>query len=78
MKMFRYSVIYSQFEQPDASAAAIDYHSGRKLNKALIERMANCEYITKAYRENGIIQVSNDRTKIEQRANKGRTNAYCR
>ena len=36
----------AQFEQPDASAAAIDYHSGRKLNKALIERMANCEYIT--------------------------------
>ncbi len=29
-----------------ASVAAIDYRSGRKLNKALIERMANCEYIT--------------------------------
>ena len=36
----------AQFEQPDASVAAIDYHSGRKLNKSLIERMANCEYIT--------------------------------
>ena len=36
----------ADFEQPDASIAAIDYHSGRKLNKALIERMANCEYIT--------------------------------
>ena len=36
----------AEFEQPDASVAAIDYHSGRKLNKALIERMANCEYIT--------------------------------
>ena len=35
----------AEFEQPDASMAAIDYHSGRKLNKALIERMANCEYI---------------------------------
>ena len=34
------------FEQPDASAAAIDYQSGRKLNRSLIERMANCEYIT--------------------------------
>ncbi len=28
----------AEFEQPDASVAAIDYHSGRKLNKALIER----------------------------------------
>ena len=36
----------AEFEQPDASVAAIDYRSGRKLNKALIERMANCEYIT--------------------------------
>lgn len=36
----------AEFEQPDASVAAIDYHSGRKINKALIERMANCEYIT--------------------------------
>ena len=29
----------ADFEQPDASVAAIDYHSGRKLNKALIGRM---------------------------------------
>ena len=36
----------AEFEQPDASVAAIDYRSGRKLNKALIERIANCEYIT--------------------------------
>ena len=36
----------AEFEQPDASVAAIDYHSGRKLNRTLIERMANCEYIT--------------------------------
>ena len=35
----------AEFEQSDASVAAIDYHSGRKLNKALIQRMANCEYI---------------------------------
>jgi DNA replication protein len=34
------------FEQPDASVVAIDYQSGRKLNRSLIERMANCEYIT--------------------------------
>lgn len=36
----------AEFEQPDASIAAIDYHSGRKLNKSLIERLATCEYIT--------------------------------
>ena len=34
----------AEFEQPDASIAAIDYHSGRKLNKALISRLATCEY----------------------------------
>lgn len=36
----------AEFEQPDASIAAIDYHSGRKFNKSLIERLATCEYIT--------------------------------
>ena len=36
----------AEFEQPDASIAAIDYHSGRMLNKALINRLATCEYIT--------------------------------
>ena len=36
----------ADFEQSDASIAAIDYHSGRKLNKELIERLASCEYIT--------------------------------
>ena len=36
----------AEFEQPDASIAAIDYHSGRKLNKVLINRLATCEYIT--------------------------------
>ena len=36
----------AEFEQPDDSIAAIDYQSGRKLNKALISRLATCEYIT--------------------------------
>ena len=33
------------FDQPEAHIAAIDYTSGRKLNRALIERLATCEYI---------------------------------
>ena len=33
------------FEQPDACIADIDYHSGRKLNRQLISRLACCEYI---------------------------------
>lgn len=33
-------------EQPDASIAAIDYQSGRRLNKSLITRLASCQYIT--------------------------------
>ena len=36
----------AELEQPDASIAAIDYTSGRKLNKSLINRLASCEYIT--------------------------------
>ncbi len=36
----------AEFEQPDASVAAIDYQSGRKLNRDLIERLAKCDYIT--------------------------------
>ena len=36
----------AELEQPDASIAAIDYRSGRKLNKDLIERLASCEHIT--------------------------------
>lgn len=36
----------AEFEQPDASIPAIDYQSGRKLNKTLISRLATCEYIT--------------------------------
>lgn len=35
----------AELEQPDASIAAIDYTSGRKLNKSLITRLATCEYI---------------------------------
>ena len=34
------------FDQPEAHISAIDYTSGRKLNRALIERLATCEYIT--------------------------------
>ena len=36
----------AEFEQLDASIAAIDYQFGRKLNKALISRLTTCEYIT--------------------------------
>ncbi|WP_287713471.1 ATP-binding protein [Blautia sp.] len=36
----------AELEQPDASIAAIDYQSDRKLNKELISRLATCEYIT--------------------------------
>lgn len=36
----------AEFEQPDTSIAAIDYHSEQRMNKALISRLANCEYIT--------------------------------
>ena len=34
------------FDQPEAHVAAIDYQSGRKLNKDLILRLAKCDYIT--------------------------------
>lgn len=33
------------FDQPDAHIANINYTSGRKLNRNLIERLATCEYI---------------------------------
>ena len=36
----------AEFEKPDASVAAINYYSCRKLNRSLIERLASCEYIT--------------------------------
>lgn len=35
----------AEFEQSDACVAGIDYLSGRKLNRALIDRLATCEYI---------------------------------
>ncbi len=34
------------FDQPEAYIADINYTSGRKLNRTLIERLASCEYIT--------------------------------
>ena len=34
------------FDQPDAYVGDIDYVSGRKLNRNLIQRLATCEYIT--------------------------------
>jgi len=34
------------FDQPEANIHDINYTSGRKLNKQLIERLATCEYIT--------------------------------
>lgn len=34
------------FDQPDASIMDINYTSGRKLNKELINRLATCEYIS--------------------------------
>lgn len=33
------------FDQPDAHIADIDYKSGRKLNKSLIQRLSSCDYI---------------------------------
>ena len=34
------------FDQPDAYIGDINYTSGRKLNRSLIERLVTCEYIT--------------------------------
>lgn len=34
------------FDQPEAHISDINYSSGRKLNRALIERLGTCEYIT--------------------------------
>lgn len=36
----------AEFDQPDASIMDINYISGRKLNKSLLQRLATCEYIT--------------------------------
>lgn len=35
----------AEFDQPEAYIADINYTSGRKLNRSLIERLATCEYI---------------------------------
>ena len=34
------------FDQPEAHISDINYSSGRKFNRTLIERLATCEYIT--------------------------------
>ena len=34
------------FDQPEAHLSDINYTSGRRLNRVLIERLATCEYIT--------------------------------
>lgn len=34
------------FNQPDTYVGDINYTSGRRLNRSLIERLATCEYIT--------------------------------
>lgn len=34
------------FGQPDAYIGDVNYTSGRKINRPLIERLATCEYIT--------------------------------
>ena len=36
----------AELDQPDAYIGDINYTSGRKLNRELIERLATCEYIT--------------------------------
>ena len=36
----------ADFDQPDANIMEVNYTSGRKLNKDLIQRLASCEYIS--------------------------------
>lgn len=36
----------AEFDQTDASIMDVNYTSGRKLNKSLLQRLATCEYIT--------------------------------
>jgi DNA replication protein DnaC len=36
----------AEFDQAEACITDIDYESGRKLNRRLIERLAGCEYIS--------------------------------
>lgn len=40
------SIHNAGFDQPEASIMDIDYTSGRKLNRELINRLATCEYIS--------------------------------
>lgn len=35
----------ASLDQPDASIMNIDYHSGRNLNRRMIQKLATCEYI---------------------------------
>lgn len=35
----------AEFDQPEAFVGDIDYHSGRKLNRTLIQKLASCEFI---------------------------------
>jgi len=36
----------AEFDQTDASIMDVNYTSGRKLNKSLLQRLATCEYVT--------------------------------
>ena len=42
---FKRLIRNADLEQADACIVGIDYESGRKLNKSLINRLASCEYI---------------------------------
>lgn len=44
-QLFKRIIRNAEIEQSDACIAGIDYRSGRKLNKTLINRLASCEYI---------------------------------
>ena len=44
--IYHSSFSFYNFFTKSVRIAAIDYHSGRKLNKALINRLVTCEYIT--------------------------------
>ena len=46
----------AEFEQPDATIAAVDYGHNRKINRHLIERLATCEYITE-YRNIVVVKL---------------------
>ena len=35
----------ADFDQPETYVGDVDYHSGRKLNKSLIQKLVSCEYI---------------------------------